>query len=71
MASSFDGLGHFFLIFQRSSRKTSRQYLTLLIHKFLQEFTVFIIDVFDTAFLETAVFLFLDIHCNGCNVFDV
>lgn len=71
MTGSFDSLGHFLLIFQRSTGETAGQNFTLLVHEFLQKLTIFVIDVFDTALFETAVFFLLDVNCYGSNVFDV
>ena len=71
MTGSFDSLGHFLLIFQRSTGETAGQNLTLFVHEFLQEFTIFVVDVLDTALFETAVFFLLNVNCYRSNVFNV
>lgn len=71
MTGSFDSLGHFLLIFQRSTGETAGQNFTLLVHEFLQKLTIFVIDVFDTALFETAVFFLLDVNRDGGDVFDI
>ena len=62
MASTLNGLSHTTLILQRSTGDTAGKNLTLLVQELLQEFRILIIDVLDTALLETAVLLLLDIN---------
>ena len=50
------------LEFQRSTGDAAGKQFTLLVEELLEEFGVFVIDVFDTAAFETAVFFLLDIH---------
>lgn len=60
MTGTFDGLTHFALVFQAGARDTTGQNTALIVEQFQQEIGVFIIDVFNTGFLEAAVF-FADI----------
>ena len=71
MTGSFHSLGHFLLIFQRSTGETTGQNLALLVHEFLQEFGVLVVDVLDAALFETTIFFLLDVNRNGGDVFDI
>lgn len=65
MTSFLNSLGYFTLKFQRVTRNTAGQHLTLIIEELLEEFRVFIIYVLDAHFLETAVFLLTFLLLNG------
>ena len=56
MTGALNGGSHLFLEFLRRSGQTAGQDLALLVEEFLEEFRVFVIDVFDARFLEAAVF---------------
>lgn len=56
MTGAFDGLGHFTLIFQAGAGQPAGQDFALLVEQFQQEVAVFVINVFDTGFLEAVVF---------------
>ena len=57
MAGALDSFGHFLLVLVGGTGDTAGQNLALLIDELQQEVGVFIIDVLDAEFLETAVFL--------------
>ena len=61
MASTLNGLGHATLKLQRGAGDASGQDLTLLVEELLEEVGILVIDVFDSAFLEAAVLLLLDV----------
>ena len=71
MTGALHSLGHFLLILQGGAGQTARQDLALLVHEFLQEFGVFIVDVLDTAFFETAIFFLFDVNRYGSDVFNI
>jgi hypothetical protein len=54
-------LSHAALILQRSACDAARENLTLLVEELLEEFRILVVDVFDTALLETALLLLLDV----------
>ena len=57
MTGSFHSLRNTTLELQRSTGNTARKDFSLLIQEFLQEFRILIVDILDTALLETAVLL--------------
>ena len=61
MTGSFHSLCNTTLKFQRSSCDTTGQNLALFVQEFFQEFGIFVIDILDTVFLETAVFFLFDV----------
>ncbi len=62
MTCTLHSLGYATLELEGSTGDTAGKDLTLLVEELLEEFGVFVIDVFDTAAFETAVFFLLDIH---------
>ena len=64
MARTLHGLCDLLLELLRSARQTAGKDLALLIEEFLQELSVLIVHVFDAEFLETAVFLLLNVSPN-------
>ncbi len=70
VAGAFNGLGHATLELQRGSGDTTGKDLALLVEELLEEFGILVIDVFDTAAFETAVFFLLDIHRQWSEVTD-
>ena len=58
MTGSLDSLCYTTLILQGSTCNATGQNLTLLIQEFLQEFGILIVNVLNTAFLETTVLFF-------------
>src|ERR1017187_7822110 len=59
---------NFSLIFQGSASQSSWQYFPLLVNKSHQKLFVFVVNVFYSALLETAIFLFLWLHILGSHV---
>lgn len=53
---AFDGSSHTALVFQAVACDPARQQFALLIDELKQKIGIFIVDVFDTEFAETAVF---------------
>ena len=62
VTGTLNGLSHATLEFQRSSGDAAGKNFALLVEEFLEEFRIFIINVFDSAAFETAVFFLFDIH---------
>ena len=56
MAGAFDGSSHAALVFQAVARNAARQQLALFVDELEQKVSVFVINVFDAEFAETAVF---------------
>ena len=61
LAGALHGLSHAALILQRSTGDATGQNLTLLVQELLQELGIFVVDILDTALLETAILLLLRI----------
>lgn len=59
MTSAFYGLRHATLVFQTCTGQPTRQNLALFVDKFEQKVCVFVVNVFDAAFLKAAVFFFV------------
>lgn len=55
-AGALYGGSHAALVFQAVARDTARQQFALFVDELKQEIGVFVIDVFDAEFAETAVF---------------
>ncbi len=70
MTGALNGLSDAALELERSAGDAARQDLALLIEELLQELGVLVVDVLDTALLETAVFLALLIYCGGSEITD-
>ncbi len=62
MTRTLDSLSDLLLEFLRSSGKTTRQNLALLVEELFEEFAILIINVLDAEFLETAILLLLYIN---------
>ncbi len=70
MTRTLHGLGHTALEFQRSAGDATGKNLALLVEELLEEFGILVIDILDTASLETAIFLFLNVYRQGSEVAD-
>ena len=57
VTSAFNGGSHAALVFEAVACDTARQEFALFVDELEEEIGVFIIDVFDAEFAETAVFL--------------
>lgn len=56
MAGAFDGGSHPALVFQAVACDTARQDFTLLVDELKEKIGVFVVNVFDAEFAETAIF---------------
>ena len=54
---AFDGSSHAALVFQAVARDAARQQFALLVDELQQKVAVFVVNVLDAEFTETAVFL--------------
>ena len=63
MTSTLDCLSDTALILQRSACDAARQNLALLVEELLQELWILVVDVLDTALLETAILFLLNVNC--------
>lgn len=71
VAGTFDGRGHAALIFQAVAGDAARQQFALLVDELEEEITVFVVDVFDAEFAETAVFFTTQTDFRVAEEFDV
>ena len=62
MACTFNGLCHTTLEFQRGAGDATGKDLALLVEEFLEEFGILVVDIFDAAAFETAVFFLLYVY---------
>ena len=62
MTCTLYGLCHAALELQRSAGNAARQDLSLFVEELLEEFGIFVVDILDTALLETAILLLLDVN---------
>ena len=65
MASTLNSLCHSALEFQRGARDAAGKNLALFVEEFLEELRIFVVDIFDTAAFETAVFFLLGVDRKG------
>ena len=70
MTGTLNGLSHTTLELQRSTGDTTGKDLALFVEELFEEFGILIVDVFDTASLETAIFFLLYIYRQGSEVAD-
>jgi hypothetical protein len=70
VACTLYGGGYLFLEFLRSSGQAAGQDFALFVEELFQEFGVFVIDVFDAGFFETAVFFLFDLYGRRVQVSD-
>lgn len=56
MAGTLHGLSHAALELQRSACDTTGKDLTLFVEELFEEFRILVVDIFDTAAFEAAVF---------------
>ena len=70
MACFLNSLSNFALELEGSTGDTARQDLALLVEELLEELRIFVIDVLDTALLETAVLFLLLIRSLRSQVAD-
>ena len=56
MTSAFDSLRQFALVLQTCTCDTAGKHTTLVVHEFQKEIGVFVVNVLDAQFFETAVF---------------
>ena len=69
MPCPFNCLGHFPLVFGGSTGDPAWQNLTLFVDEFEQEVSIFVINVFNPAFLETAIFFLFGINRDRGQIF--
>lgn len=62
MTCTLNSLCNAALELQRSTGDTTGKDFALLIEEFLEEFGVLVVDVFDTAAFETAIFFLLNVN---------
>ena len=62
MAGTLYGLSHATLEFQRGAGDAAGENLALLVEELLEEFRILVVDVFDSAAFEAAVFFLLDVN---------
>ena len=65
MAGTLNGLSHATLKLQGSAGDTAGKDFSLLVEELLQEFRILVVDVLDTALLETAILFLFDITVGG------
>ncbi len=70
MAGTFHGLGHTALELQRCPCDAAGKNLALLVEELLEELGILVIDIFDTAAFETAIFFLLNVYRQGSEVAD-
>ena len=70
MAGTLNGLSHATLKLQGSASDTAGEAFSLLVEELLQEFRILVVDVLDTALLETAILFLFDIHSGGSELTD-
>ena len=70
MTGTLDGLSHATLVLEGSACDAAGQNLTLLVEELLQEFGIFVVNVLDTALLETALLFLLDVDSGSGQVAD-
>ena len=70
MACTLYSLSHTTLELERSSGDATGKELALLVEELLEEFGILVVDILDTASLETAIFLLLYVYRQGCEVTD-
>ena len=68
MTSTLHSLSHAALELQGSTGDAAGQNLSLFVEELLEEFGIFVVDILDTALLETAVLLLLDVNGRGSQV---
>ena len=59
MAGTLNGLCYAALEFERSAGDAAGEDFALLVEEFLEEFRILVVDIFDAAAFETAVFFLL------------
>ena len=70
MTGTLNGLSDTTLELERSSGDTTGKDLALFVEELLEEFGILVVDVFDTASLETAIFFLLNVYRQGSEVAD-
>jgi hypothetical protein len=70
VTGTLNGLSHTTLELERSSGDTTGKELALLVEELLEEFGILVVDILDTASLETAIFLLLNVYRKGSEVAD-
>ena len=70
MTGALDSLRHFFLVLVRGAGDATGQNLALFVDELQQEVGILIVDILDTEFFETAIFLTLGLHSDRGQVFD-
>ena len=68
MPCSLDCLGYLPLELEGSTGKAARENLSLLVQELLEELCVLVVNIFDTCFLETALFLSLYLYCRRVEI---
>jgi len=70
VACTLDSLSYTTLELERSSGDAAGQNFALLVEEFFEEFGILVVDIFDAATFETAIFLFLNVYRQGSEVAD-
>ena len=70
MTGTFNGLSHATLEFERGASDAAGKDFALFVEELLQEFGILVVDIFDTASLETAIFFLLNVYRQGSEVAD-
>ena len=70
MTGTLYSLCHAALELQRGAGEAAGKDFALLVEKLLEEFGIFVVDIFDAAAFETAVFLLLNVDRQGSEVTD-
>jgi hypothetical protein len=70
VSSSLDSLSDFAVVLQRSSGQAARQNLPLFVQEFLEELRVLVVNIFNAASEEAAIFFLLYFNCQWSQVSD-
>ena len=62
VASALNSLSYAALELERSASDAARKDFTLLVEELFEEFRILVVDILDTASLETAVFFLFHVH---------
>ena len=68
MTSTLDSLCHTTLELEARPRDTTREDLPLFVKEALEELSILVVDILDTALLEAAVLLLLAIYGQGSKI---
>ena len=62
MARSLDSLSHTALVLERCASDAAWKDLSLFVEELLEELGILVVDILDTALLEAAILLLLDVN---------